>query len=430
MKLHDALEVHLDLRRPGEPSPETVQVGSLRGSFQGASRVLGSVRFEYAAAYLNNERRIALSPALPLFRGPQYLEADGLLPDVFSDTAPDDWGQSVIREEVSRAQPGVQLGPFDFLSLTSDSTRMGALRYQDSSGSWLAPSVQPLPETPGDWTDNVSRYIGAAHRFEQWEATEADMMLLGAAGSTLGGARPKVVIERDGSLWLLKLPSNRDQRTDTEAWEALALDLAHLSDIRVPRHTLVHSSKGGSALMIERFDRRSDHRLHYISAQTALGAGPGTSETYEDLADALEMLAAPRGDLQELFVRIAFNVLISNRDDHWRNHGFIFDQGWRLSPAFDLNPVRASSPIRSRPINKMDDPTDRNIAHLLDACATYALTTAQAAEMLAPLVDTIPRWREIALRRKISEQEIESMASAFRDDQFEMVKAFVEKHHS
>lgn len=429
MRLHNALEVHLDLRRVGEHSPETVHVGSLRGSFQGDSRVLGSVRFEYSDAFLTHERRIALSPALPLFRGPQYLEADGSLPDVFADTAPDDWGQSVIREEVSRAQPGLQLGPFDFLSLTSDSTRMGALRYQDSSGTWLAPAAQSTQNIPVDWADKVSQYIGAAHRFEQWEATEADLELLGAAGSTLGGARPKVVVERDGLLWLLKLPSNRDLRTDTEAWEATALDLAQLSGIRVPRHTLIRADKGASGLMIARFDRRDDHRLHYISAQTALGTGPGTSATYEDLADTLEMLSTPRADLHELFVRVAFNVLISNRDDHWCNHGFIFDEGWRLSPAFDLNPVTATSPIRSRPINKQDDPASRNIALLLEAHDVYGLTAAQASEKLTSLVDAIPKWRDIALRRNISMQETDSMASAFREDQFAKVKAFVEKHH-
>ncbi|WP_075200958.1 type II toxin-antitoxin system HipA family toxin [Leucobacter celer] len=428
MELHNTLEVFIDLRRSGEDEPETRHVGSLRASFQGTSRVLGAVRFEYAPEYLADERRIALSPTLQLLRGPQLLEANSSLPDVFADTAPDDWGQSVIRETVNRKHPGIQVGSFDFLALAGDEGRVGALRYQDAHGAWVGQS-EPGETGAGEMlVDKAANFTRIAQRFERHEATQEDIDTLGAAGSSLGGARPKVSINHEGKLWLLKLPSSRDWNTDTEAWETVALRIAQASGIRVPEHRLFYSREGGSSLLIERFDRDGDRRLHYMSAMTVLQAVPGSVETYEDLADALVDLGAPREDLRELFLRVAFNVLISNRDDHWRNHGFLFDNGWRLSPMFDVNPVRATSPMRSRPINKRDTPSDRQIALLLDDCDVYGLTPQQAAMRLDPLIDAVSRWREIARHCRISESEIGSMSSAFREDQYAVAEDFVEKH--
>lgn len=428
MKLHDSVEVCLDLRGAGETQPEAVHVGSLRGTFIGGSRSLGALRFEYAAEYLANPRCIALSPNLPLVRGPKYLEVEDWLPDAFGDTAPDDWGQSVLRERAANEAPNMQLGQFDMLTLVDDDTRMGAIRYQDSEGEWLAKSERSQTVQSTDWKETVVRFVAASQRFEQWEATEADIELLEAAGSSLGGVRPKATLDRNGELWLLKLPSQKDREIDVEAWEAVAFALAESAGIRVASHTLVTGKKGKSALLIARFDRDGDRRLPYLSAMTLLEAGPHGAETYEDLADALVDLGAPTKDLHELFVRVAFNVLISNRDDHWRNHGFIYDGGWRLSPAFDLNPVRATSAIRSRRINLKDDPSRRQIVHLLAGCDAYALNETQAAELLKPLLGAVRDWPGVAARRGIHSAEIERMASAFPEDQFMAVEEFVRLH--
>ncbi len=432
MNLPNELEVFIDLRRAGESEPETRHVGSLKGSFHGTSRVLGSLRFEYASDYLNDVRSIALSPGLPLSRGPQYLEAQASLPDAFSDTAPDDWGQSVIRERVNLSDPGLQLGEFDVLALTSDANRTGALRYKDSSGRWVGTSAGPQHDEVAAGlahpTEQAITFTRIAQRFERHEATKSDIEALGAAGSSLGGARPKVSIAYGNELWLLKLPSSHDRNFDTEAWEATALRIAQAAGIRVPKHRLFMSREGGSALLIERFDRHGERRLHYISAMTALQAAPGTAETYEDLADTLVDLGVPRADLHELFVRIAFNVLISNRDDHWRNHGFIYDDGWRLSPMFDVNPVRASSLTRSRPINQRDTPDNRQVGLLLEGCDVYGLTKSDAAACLAPLVDAVGRWEDFARYCEIPAAEIRAMSSAFRQDQLGIVAAFVDRH--
>lgn len=430
MELPEELQVFIDLRRTGESTPEARHVGSLRASFQGASRVLGSVRFAYSQEYLADSRSIALSPGLPLIQGAQYLEADGSLPDVFSDTVPDDWGQAVIRERANLTHPGMPLGEFDFLALTSDTNRHGAVRYQNSSGEWVGAPADPEEVLHGDPTEQAITFTRIAQRFERHEATQDDIETLGAAGSSLGGARPKVSIPFGNELWLLKLPSSRDHRFDTEAWEAVALRIAQSADIRIPKHKLFFSREGGSSLLLERFDRDGERRLHYISAMTALQAAPGTTETYEDLADALVQLGAPRADLHELFLRVAFNVLISNRDDHWRNHGFIYDDGWRLSPMFDVNPVRATSSMNSRPINEMDTPSNRQIRFLLEGVDAYGLTKQHAAARLAPLIDAVGRWKEFAANVQISAPEIQAMSSAFREDQLLVVEAFVEKHIS
>lgn len=439
MRLYDSVDVSLD---EGPMGP--VLVGTLRASFMGG-RVLAGTSFEYAPSYLARPTRYAISPDLPLVAGRQFSGADVTLFGAFADVTPDDWGIQLIDAEYSLrrdpAGPRV-IGEFDHLVQQNDFTRMGALRFRALTGGsaaesgasgWLTATRQAVASAR-----DVRRIAEAVTRFEHYEATAEDIEILGVAGSSLGGARPKATVrDSDGSLWLLKLPSNRDRRIDVEAWEATALDLAQRAGLRVPRRRLLRFAEGRSSLLVERFDRAPGGvaRVGYMSAMSAMQLGPQNQHaTYADFADTVDrVVPTPASDLWELFGRIALNVLIGNVDDHWKNHGFIrtqlgSDSSWQLSPLFDINPTRAGSRVRSRRITDTDDSTNRDIRLLVEGCGVYGLTAAEAARILTGVLEAVGDWREVAAQNGIAVREAEHMASAFDETQFAYAAAFVARH--
>jgi serine/threonine-protein kinase HipA len=165
-----------------------------------------------------------------------------------------------------------------------------------------------------------------------------------APGSSLGGARPKAnFVAPDGSLWIAKFPAVTDRR-DAAAWEQVYAQLARNAGITVPETGLLTVAGPARTFTTRRFDRDPDGRRLYASALTLTGRDDTVGADYLDIAMAIRMHASPErvaGDLAQLFRRMTFNVLASNRDDHLRNHGFLRARdGWSLAPAFDLNPAR------------------------------------------------------------------------------------------
>ncbi|MFF2052050.1 type II toxin-antitoxin system HipA family toxin [Leifsonia sp. NPDC058194] len=442
-QLHDAVDVFLD-----EGAGAPVLVGSLRASFMGGRTLAGS-SFEYAASYLANPARYALSPDLPLVSGRQYSGGDTTLFGAFADVTPDDWGTGLIDAEYQlqrgESQPRA-IGEFDHLVQQNDLTRMGALRFT-ALGATPAPGGTPGPyqwltaaQHTAPTQHSVRRIAEAAARFEEYEATDDDIEILRFAGSSLGGARPKATIrDPDGALWMLKLPSNRDRRSDLEAWEATALDIAERAGLRVPRHRLVRLAEHESSLLIERFDRVGapdphQHRVGFISAMTAMQLTPQNQRaTYADLADAVDHLAPEysREELRELFQRVALTVLVGNVDDHWKNHGFLREgSSWRLSPLYDVNPTRAGNLVRSRAISDRDDPANRDIRHLIESSQVYRMNATDAADALIPVLGAVATWPVLAVGNGISRAEIDSMASAFDETQFGYAEKFAVAHES
>lgn len=445
MRLVDAVDVYLD-EGPGTP----IMVGHLRATFVGSSRLLGGSSFEYTAEYVASPAAYAISPELPLVAGKQFSGEDAALFGAFSDATPDDWGTGLIDAAFARGRTGVTaatpsraqplaIGEFDHLVQQNDLARMGALRFRepstialrhaDAAPAWLT-AAQHTAANPND----VRRIAEAVSRFEEYEATDEDMEILGYTGSSLGGARPKATIqESDGSLWLLKLPSNRDKRVDTEAWEATVLDLATAAGLRVPRHRLIRLDEHKSSLLIERFDRHpaAHERVGYMSALTAMQLGPQKTANYEDFADTIDQvtLSGSAEDLREMFGRVALTVLVGNVDDHWKNHGFTRENSaWRLSPLFDVNPTRAGSRVRSRQINQRDDPSNRDVRLLIEGRDTYRLTQGDAAEVLSGVTRAVSTWRETARKNNIHNAEIEHMDSVFNEVQFEHATRFVHEN--
>ncbi|MBC9945130.1 type II toxin-antitoxin system HipA family toxin [Leucobacter sp. cx-328] len=420
MKLFDELDVYVEV------GGLTVRAGRLGASFVGG-RSLGGSWFTYDQDYFSVAGAYELSPDLPRTHSRTYSGPDRALFFAFQDLTPDDWGRMVMRAKLaSDRQVGLNtpvVGDFDYLALASDESRLGAIRFASVGGStWLSEVTVPELEVNG-----LAAFTGAAARFEEHEADERDLMLLGAPGTSAGGARPKVAARVGGELKMLKLPSSRDGGRDGEAWEFTAIQLAEQAGLEVQTGRLCRPAGMKSTLVLYRFDRtESGNRIGFISARTAMELPDHTfnTATYEDFADCVDMLTGgDRNQLRELFKRIAFTVLINNIDDHWKNHGFLRGEcGWRLSPAFDVNPSPSIGSVSSRQINSKDDPRKRSILSLVASKDAFGLSKGDAGHALAEVLAPVRTWEKVAASVGIAEAEMKSMAPAFSTEQQQLAE--------
>ena len=198
-------------------------------------------------------------------------------------------------------------------------------------------------------------------------------------------------------------------------WEAVALALAERCGIDVSARRL-ESVAGRPVLILQRFDRRGGHRVPFLSAMSMLGATEREPRSYPEIADALRRHgAAPREDLRQLWRRVVFSVLISNTDDHLRNHGFLYvdHRGWRLSPAYDINPVPAD--VRPRVLSTSihaDDPA-ASLDLALQTAELYGLDAADARMIASEVAAAVTTWRDAARSLGASRRDVDRMASAF-----------------
>ena len=376
-----------------------------------------SATFEYDRTWLENPARFSLEPALNLGLGPYHTAGDAPMFGAIGDSAPDRWGRTLMRRmERRRAEREKQaprtLQEMDYLLLVDDEARQGALRFAEKEGGPFLREeglkrIPPVIELP--------RLLSAAEHVIDETDTEEDLRLLIAPGTSLGGARPKASVrEKGGHLAIAKFP-RRDDEINTVAWEAVALTLAKKSGIAVPVGRVEIVAKK-PVLLLRRFDRDGRQRIPFLSAMSMLGAKDNESRSYLEIADALRQHgAAPKADMQALWRRIVFNILISNTDDHLRNHGFLYEgqQGWRLSPAYDMNPV----PIDIRPrilstaINE-DDGTAA-LALAMDVAGYFGFGAAAAGAIAAQVGKAVSKWRDEAARQGLTKTEMDRMASAF-----------------
>jgi serine/threonine-protein kinase HipA len=303
------------------------------------------------------------------------------------------------------------LGEVDFLLGVRDDLRQGAVRFRDPhSGDFLADESSGVPHVA-----DLARLLHAADHLAADEESEEELRDLLRGGSSLGGARPKAhVIDNAGGVAIAKFPRSGYDERDVEAWERVALDLAGQAGIRVPRSELIRVSDR-NVLVVERFDRDGDGRIGYVSAMTMLEATEGDRGSYLDIATAIERFS-PRAtdDLHELWRRMAFNILISNTDDHLRNHGFLHEGGttWTLSPAFDLNPEpQPGAKHLSTAIDGLD--TAASVEILMSVAPLFRLREPEAAAVLREVLAATRRWKEVAATYEISRAEVDEMVWAF-----------------
>lgn len=375
-----------------------------------------SETFAYATSYLARRDAYALGPLLPLGSGQIQTPLGHAIFGALSDCAPDRWGRMLIQRRARRARQGrgetaeQSFGEVDYLLGVRDDLRQGAIRFRDpESGAFLATETFGVPQLV-----ELPELLLIADRAERDVASEDELEILLKAGSSLGGARPKAhVLDRAGRIAIAKFPRPEGDDWDVIAWEAVALKLARNAGIAAADSELTDVG-GRPVLIVDRFDRQGNRRIGYISAMTMLEAVDGERRTYLDLAEIIEEESDRASeDLRELWRRIAFSRLISNTDDHLRNHGFlrVTTGGWALSPAFDLNPN--PEPGAKRFATAIDQGPGDGLEELLDVAELFRLGRGEAEATIAEVSGATSRWRTIARQQGIDTTSIVQMEPAF-----------------
>ncbi len=376
-----------------------------------------SASFEYDPGWLEYADRFSLEPALALGPGPFHTPSGKSLFGTLGDSAPDRWGRVLMRRAERRRAQGAGETPrtlmeIDYLLMVDDEARQGALRFaRREGGPFLADHeaarIPPLIDLP--------RLLSAAEHVVGDTDSDEDLRLLLAPGSSLGGARPKSSVrDRDGHLAIAKFP-HKDDEINAVLWEAVALTLAAKAGIPVPDWRL-ERVVNKPVLLLRRFDRVQDQRIPFLSAMSMLGASDNESHSYLEFVDALRQYGAnAKQDMHALWRRIVFNILISNTDDHLRNHGFLYagPDGWRLAPAYDLNPVPTD--IKPRVLTTaidLDDGT-ASLDLAMSVVGYFELTEDNARIIVAEVGQAVAMWRKEAVRLGLTSAEIERMGSAF-----------------
>jgi len=389
-------------------------VGRLWGRMRKDSE---SATFEYDAEWLKNPAKFSLEPALQLGPGPFHTPADTPMFGAIGDSAPDRWGRALMRRMERRRAEAAGTAPralreIDFLLLVDDEARLGALRFAEKEGGPFirkegVKRIPPLVELP--------KLLAAAEHVMDEKDTAEDLQLLLAPGSSLGGARPKASVrEKDGELAIAKFP-RKDDEYNTVVWEAIALALASKAGIDVPK-TRIETVANKPVLLLRRFDRDGDSRIPFLSAMSMLGSKDNDTRSYMEIVDALRQHGAkPKEDMEKLWRRVVFNILISNTDDHMRNHGFLYDgpDGWRLSPAYDLNPTPTDIKPRILSTAINEDDTTASLPVAMAVADYFEVDDKKARAIAAEVGKVVATWRDEAAKHGIRKTEIDRMASAF-----------------
>ncbi|MGB3741347.1 MAG: HipA domain-containing protein [Castellaniella sp.] len=380
----------------------------------------GQIRFHYERDWLQDPRAFALDPDLSLDEHPFFPKPELGNFGVFLDSSPDRWGQTLMKRREALQAKDEQRSPrtlyaWDFLIGVQDLTRQGALRFRRpgteaflGDEKMAAPPVTTLRELEAVAYQLSNRRIDDLDTLRKWLA------VLVAPGASLGGARPKAnFTEADGSLWIGKFPAHDDER-DIGAWEYIVHQLAQKAGIDVPPAKLIKLNNDFHTFCVQRFDRANGSRRFYASAMTLLHKAQSEGTSYLELAQFIRAQGDAEhadADLEQLFRRLAFNVAVGNRDDHLRNHGFVLGEtGWRLAPAFDVNP----NIDKAEHVLNIDDVDNRpSLETVLSTAAFYGLDDVQARQIVDEVVMVVDRWQDAARRMRISSADIDLTAGAF-----------------
>ncbi len=403
--------VHIVL--PGETKFVTVGRFRLNETRQGAT--VG--KFIYGRSYRERRDAVELDPVELRLRPGEFETAkmDGFF-GAIRDAMPDSWGRRVIERHASKP-----LEDIDYLLRASDD-RAGALGFDRDARP-------PLPQNKFNRRLDLERLQRAADRIVKDDPELAgsaaeqaeDLLLLG--GSSMGGARPKAVVEDGDVLWIAKFARD-DDRYNYPRIEHALLELARTCGLNAADSRLT-AVAGRDVLLVRRFDRdRAEggyYRYRMISALTLLRtddyATTRTDWSYLLLADEVRRVSArPAEDLRELFGRMCLNAAISNLDDHPRNHAMLAkNQDWRLSPVYDLTP----SPVISKERRDLAmecglEGRIANKANLLSGHGRFLLNREDATAVLETVFDTVRNeWRPVMQRAGLGERECERVAGAF-----------------
>ncbi|KCV29506.1 HipA-like C-terminal domain protein [Bordetella bronchiseptica SBL-F6116] len=380
----------------------------------------GQIRFHYERDWLKDPRAFALDPDLSLDEHPFFPKPELGNFGIFLDSSPDRWGQTLMkRREALQAKdekrPPRTLYAWNFLIGVQDQTRQGALRFRrPGTETFLGDEKMAAPPVTTLRELEAVAYQLSNRRIDDLDALRRWLAVLVAPGASLGGARPKAnFTEADSSLWIAKFPARDDDR-DVGAWEYVVHQLARKAGVDVPPARLIRLGNDFHTFCVQRFDRAHGARRFYASAMTLLRKTQSEGTSYLELAQFIRAQGDAEhadADLAQLFRRVAFNVAVGNRDDHLRNHGFVLGKmGWRLAPAFDVNP----NIDKAEHVLNIDDVDNRpSLETVLSTAAFYGLGDGSARQVVEEVVAAVDGWQDAARRAGISGADIDLTVAAF-----------------
>ncbi len=379
--------------------------------------------FAYDKAWLQSDAQRWLDPDIQWFTGPQHPVGKENF-GAFMDSMPDTWGRKLmLRRAAQRAaeagEPVPTLYDIDFLLGVYDKTRMGALRFKlDPEGPFLDNNTQ-YPTPPWSTVRELQHAAEVVESDKESREIAKYTAILMAPGSSLGGARPKAnILDEEGNFWIAKFPAKADT-TDKAAWEFVACQLARKAGIGMSPCRLEHISGEYRTFFSKRFDREGRQRIHFASAMTMTGKNENmlrdAPASYLDIALFIQNSGSQvTEDLHQLWRRMVFNILISNTDDHLINHGFLLGKkGWRLSPAFDLNPTTDKAGLE---LNIDADNNELDLALARSVGDYFRLRQSEMNQIISEVEAAVSNWKAVAGQTGLSRQEIESMAPAFSNN--------------
>lgn len=385
---------------------------SLRGS--------DSYSFDYDSDWLSKYGGLYLSADLNSYLGKQYTAAGRDLFGCFADALPDRWGRLLLnrREQIlaqEEKRPIRRLSSFDYLTAIDDYSRMGGFRFkEEEDGEFInsAPTLRVPPLTDIRTLEASSWEIERSEQANELPEKRWIEQLV-RPGSSLGGARPKAnVKDVDGTLYVAKFPSRSDDY-NVGLWEHLCHELATKAGIRAAKTRVLKTGENHHTLLSQRFDRTEEQRrIHFASAMTLLGLVDGDSAAsgygYPDIVDfIIQHCTDVEQNLEEIYRRVAFNIVVGNSDDHFRNHGFLLTpKGWTLSPAYDMNPTQ--NRYQNLLINS--DTSEANLDILSESHEEYILREEVARRVISEVKEALNGWKDLANQLGIPNREISLFA--------------------
>ena len=368
--------------------------------------------FSYDQAWIENPAAFALSPAMQLTSGWVSFSGSGrnVLPSPIADAGPDSWGRSVIQAAIGRVP-----SELDFLLSANDQTRAGALRFVDEDDQIRATNTPPVPR--------IHSLIDLRRLNQHFESRDCDVRQvarqLRGTGDSVGGARPKSAVYDDKILSIAKYSSLNDA-LPVERMEVAILDLAKDVGIRASTARLELVDSTHPVAIIHRFDRYGSNRVPYISGRSFINVrDDSTPAYYTDLSDVMRGHCGngeqTQTELKELYRRVLFTILVSNTDDHLKNHGFLWTQPgrWSLSPAFDINPEPFQRSHLKTGISELSG-LQASIQAAVEAAPLFEIDEDTAASMAYEMATKIHNtWRQKCVQVGMSTREILNYEPAF-----------------
>ncbi len=376
--------------------------------------------FAYGNRYLERPDRVAIDPVTlplpPAGTRQEFRTEEGFA--VFNgirDAAPDGWGQYLMYKAMGERTPSEA----DLL-LASGDHRVGALAFGPTleAPRRLAPWGEA--DAPGEQF-TLAELAAAAEEAQEVDQLSENLRPLLTAGSSLGGARPKAATTIEGQSWIAKFPARNDTFPECRV-ELATMRLAAECGLDVPSLRF-EQLLGRDIYLIERFDRRLDGnrmlRASFASGLTMLGAHESevSRYAYADLGATLRQHGtAVRRDLEELFRRMVFNILVTNDDDHLRNHGFLWDgKGWRLSPLYDVVPKPQVGLDRRLVLGVGAEGRQASLANALSQVAQFDLGDEDARAIVIAMADKVhARWRACFEEAGVNVADQGRFATCFR----------------